>query len=248
MEKTTTQPLQPLTLVLILFLALALSACGSGSPVAGFNGESTNLSSIGDTPGTDTPAASGAKAMCNKIEGAGFRGRTQLFKYNGAFYANTQQVQLDQLPEGYTDSQSLLQFFKWKADGSPSETVSFYLEDRATHMPVSGYIKALSATDIASISQKFYMKQMSPSELIGRVNFVLSEVSSSEWQAVRLAYFQNSALVDDTDFLIPQFAADPNEYAKANPDFLAALHPNASLIGSSGLNNFVGLLHQFCFQ
>lgn len=239
-----------MTLLILFFFIFALTGCGSGTAVPGFNGDGKDsLSSLGDDPvgqPTQPTVTTGAKSLCNKIEGAGFRGRTQIFKYKGAFYANTQQVQIDQLPEGYADSQSLLQFFRWKTDGTPTDVVSFYLEDRATHTPVSGFIKALSATDIGAISAKAYGQTMTALAFMGRVNFVLSDVAATEWKAIRLAYFQNESLVGDTDFLVPQFAADPNEFAKQNPGFLAQLHPSFSLKGTAN-QNFLALAHQYCF-
>lgn len=226
----------------LLFALIFITGCGSQTPVRGFNGSGeAQLSSIDSI---NSPTTQGAKALCNVVSSSAFRGKIQLFRFQGSMYANTQQLRIDSITSEYKDSQSVLEINRWSLSSGQVEKVSFYFEDRLSQSPVSGVLKSVSATDIGTLSQKFYGQVMNPSQFFSRVHLVLMNVSANEWDAIRVSYHQNETLITETDVLIPVFPADPTELNLQNRSALVDLHPLKGLAPGS---NFGGSMNQFCF-
>ena len=234
-----------LTTLIFLPAILVLTGCGSNRPVQGFGEHSSSFSSLaGDN--SDTTSTVGAKALCTSILGGGFQGSTQVFSMQGNLYRDSQQLRINIAPSTFTSSDSVLRFSSWNSGENQTTRVLFYLEDRASQIPISGIIDSISATDLTTFAAKNLGQTMTAAQTLGRINFVLLDTSSVNKTALRLSYFQSAALASEIDFLLPEFAADPNEFAQSHAADLVALHPNRALIGQN-ITDYITPIGQICF-
>lgn len=239
--------------IILIGIALILTACGSQKTVDGFN--TTPIietpSALPGLPATPNsfpgfnPSFSGPAAACTDMlsdSPNGFSGRVQLFRLNGHSYQNTIQVQIDQLPQGFSDSQSILQFVKTAINGASQDT-RFYIEDRATQTPVSGLMTSLSATEMNELALKYYQANMSAQQFIANVNIVIANTISAATPIANLIYIQNGSVLSQSAFLVPSFAADFTEFSQLNPS-LAQLHPAQ---GATSVEQSVAITQSYCF-
>lgn len=189
-------------------------------------------------------------ATCNAFSGGGFSGKIKLYMQNGSYNATAMRLRITSIPSDMEGSTRYIQFFRWLADNQGSflepEAVEFYLEDSFSSTPISGMMSDLSLTKLTTLGSEIYGTD-DVNYLLSKVNIVLTNITG-EWDALKLAHYEDSDLLSESNFLIPAFAANPATYATNHPPVLQQMHPNKSAVGQNLDDRaYLALTHGLCF-
>ena len=232
-------------IILFLGLAIWLTGCSQATDNINFL-DLSSRSTVNNTSQLQTENLS----SCNAFTGGGFSGKIKLFVQNGIADSDTMRLRLSTVPNDMEGSEHYIQFFRWLADNQGSflnpEAVEFYIEDSYSHTPISGLMTDLSMTRLSTLGQEVYGTS-DTQFLLGQVNIVVTDIGQ-EWDALKLAHYENDSLVSESNFLAPAFAANPNTYAQDHAPVLLQMHPNYASIGQNiDDRTYLGMTQGLCF-
>jgi hypothetical protein len=241
--------IQILTLAILAFVAL--SGCGAQKFQTNNGGIITGNTNLSST----SPNAAAAKCSHDVDNLSDLSIRLKVFEDPSSGVRNDLiRVKFDRFPTYFTNDSDAIQLWTRTVDSAgnwgPWHKVAFYVERYNS----SGILRTpYKYTDITwgqlkQIADYFGMgTSLSAPEMFGSVVLLaqLDDASVSKVLDVKIYAGSNSP---DTLALIPQFAANPKEYAKNHPSVLQALHPLQALASANYTEEqYAYEANQFCF-
>lgn len=196
------------------------------------------------TGSSNTVTLTGQKplASCTKSSDSNFSFNTAaVFDQSGMLNTNYLKLKFNFLNANITKSGNVIKFFKWKATASGT-----YLDP--VPLNVASYDFSTGQTNSNSVSS------IPATQLNGQYGLYieLNDPSQTYQVLMMVAYDSSGTLLGKINTLIPQFAANPADYAfyadgSPRVDNLKALHPlNGSTVTRSS-SEFTAYFNQYCF-
>lgn len=185
-----------------------------------------------------------AMASCNRLDNSNFSFDVgAVIDNNEQVNSNWLKVKFRYLSSDVTQQGYVLRFFKWRMNGSTAQldsnplSVSSY--NLSTGQTLTNPSTGLFATQVTS--QKGYYIQ-------------LNDDSQFPYQALKMvAYKSDGTVLAQADVLIPQFAANPNDYkltpeGSPRPSNLQQMHPlNSTDVSQWTQSQLLQHFNQYCF-
>lgn len=211
----------------------------------------TLLSACGTKKSNETPQGSNATvissqqnlASCNQATNAQMSYNLSVVTENNQINTNWLKLKFNFLSTEITQSNYSIRFYKWRAIGNSAQLdqnpLQFAAYNISTGQSTSNVTNVVSATQI-NTQQGFYIN--------------LNDDTQYPYQVLKVvAYKTDGTVAAQSDILIPQFLANPNDY-KLNPDGstrienLTRLHPLISTdVGQWTQAQMQQNFDQYCF-
>lgn len=205
------------------------------------------------------PTSPGAGAECNFFDSKSIQlaGKVKTYRTNGVLQEDRVRLRITRLTEKFSNSSNVrIQMFRWRAEtGSPVEidnnALDFHIEESSSSSyvsKISDSMKSLTIDDVVRIRSRNYISGTTAQEFFDRTNIVVLGVDYN-WDALKIVVYDGATVLGQVDFLLPIFAADPNNYAFNHPDVLNQLHPFWSSRNSTGLSDsdWASRTNSYCF-
>jgi hypothetical protein len=223
---------KPVRLFAIGLLLALLSACGSE-----VTPRTTALFSTSG-PTTSTLVSSGVvNTQCSYFDSTSTRlsGKVTTYYQNNVMQEDKARVRITSLVSDFdTNSNYYIQAFRWKIDTNGSvfidqTPVQFDIESGGgSDTKIATSVSSISLTGISAYRNANAISGTGAVDFFSKTTLVMKAVDYN-WQALKLVVYDGSVspskVVGQSDFLLPMFQANPNQYALTHSAILAPLHP-----------------------
>lgn len=227
-------------------MLIALSACGSSvQPRSGVSG-----------PGV-TGSGSASIATCNMFDSNNadrIAGKVTTHHLNGVQTLDKVRVRITSIPAMFDASSTVhVKFFRWSADSGgmtnlDQTPVSFVVEKgTSSSQPISNPMTEIDRDDVAALRTSGGVSGSTAQQFFANTVLVVSGVDLS-WDALKIVVYNGTSVLSETNFLLPAFASNPNEYAGNHPSVLNSIHPFWNVRGDAISNDAWNTrASQYCF-
>lgn len=232
MNTLTLTQAKPVRLVAIGLLLALLSACGSE-----VTPRTSALFSTGG-PTTSSLISSGVvNTQCSFFDSTSTRlsGKVTTYYNNGVMQEDKVRVRITSLPSDFdTNSNYYIQAFRWKIDAGGAvfldqTPVQFDVESGGgSDVKIATSVSSISLLGISAYRNANAISGTGAVDFFSKTTLVMKAVDYN-WQALKIVIYDGSVtpskVVGQSDFLLPIFQANPNQYASTHSAILAPLHP-----------------------
>jgi hypothetical protein len=227
---------------------LLLSGCGAQKFQTNSGGLTSGSSTLGST------SAAAAKCSHDIDNLANLSTRLKVYEDGTSGIRNDLiRVKFNRFPTEFTNATDAVKLWTRTVDGNGTwgawHTVSFYVERYTTNGIVRSPYKYSDLTwaQMQQLGSFFGVPATTASEFLNSV-VLLAELGDLNVAKVLTTKVYMSATSPEVTTLIPQFKANPREYAKDHPQALLDLHPLAYLWNNNYTEDqYAYEANQFCF-
>jgi hypothetical protein len=258
-------------LFLILILGVQVSSCSDNLLTQKSNTQSQNETSFGSRIPIPAPNVINKQtdiAICNATSMNFLIAKSMVF-YDTASQPryNAIRVWIPTINEAFADPSYHINFYKWKANFQgnvffDSTNLQIRMERKSDKANASGYMGSLTwsamkdalavnhidVSNMASIFNTFSFTVLLDPPQSTTTAIPYTQDPAVDYDVLKIALYKDSILIEQKDFLLPAFYAQPLAFSDGKPSILTKLHPYYDQISSSWPGtHFAELLNANCF-